>query len=209
MCTVPNVSYATSYRTATTLSTDVFPLSLNAPDPSSPNELVTTHYKFKKWVTDVHRKFQTRYANVFLCVLHPDPFNHPVVRGMYLELCNLGRRTGPMVLLKRSTDTISLWPSLLKLFVKQCTINVIYPKLKIMYIKQDKVLEKRRTKESVALVEEVVKFPVHRCGFCLRAILTGEVILQRSLLLLLTRTQWMIPLSRIHDAVVDTVITMT
>jgi hypothetical protein len=37
---------------------------------------------------DVHRKFQTRYANILHCVLHPDPLNDPVVRGLYLGVQN-------------------------------------------------------------------------------------------------------------------------
>jgi hypothetical protein len=84
MCEVANVNYLTSYRTATTLSAGLLPLSPNTPDPSLPDELVPVHYSFQKWVHAVHRKYQTRYANIFLCVLHPDPLNDPVVRGLYL-----------------------------------------------------------------------------------------------------------------------------
>ncbi len=84
MCEAAGVSYATSYRSAKTLSASLIPQGVNMPDPSSPDELIPTHYSFQKWVNAVHRKFQTRYANIFLCVLHPDPFNDSVVRGLYL-----------------------------------------------------------------------------------------------------------------------------
>jgi hypothetical protein len=61
ICEVANVNYATSYRTATTLSAGFLPLSPNTPDPSSPEELIPMHYSFQKWVHAVHRKFFNQF----------------------------------------------------------------------------------------------------------------------------------------------------
>ncbi len=60
--------------------------SSSLPQPSLDSEYVLTKCIFRIYVENVLKKFQTRFLNVLMCILRPDPLNDPDIQRFYKQL---------------------------------------------------------------------------------------------------------------------------
>ncbi len=103
MCNIGSIDYKLNYRDHNHFATALQTTS-SLPNPLADSENVSTKHIFKKWVEDVLAKFQTRYPNVLLCILRPNPLNDPDVRRFYSELMPLKSKSN----LSGSTTEVKL-----------------------------------------------------------------------------------------------------
>jgi hypothetical protein len=85
ICNTGGINYRVNYRSATYFATTLMPSS-SLPQPSLDSEYVPTKYIFRPYVEDILKKFQTRFPNVLMCILRPDPLNDPDIRRFYKQI---------------------------------------------------------------------------------------------------------------------------
>jgi hypothetical protein len=86
MCSLSTLDYYSTYRSVLSIVGNLNHQQTGLPDASAPSELVRTEHIFKHWVHAIARKFSTRFPQIFLSLLNPDPFNDPTVRAYFMHL---------------------------------------------------------------------------------------------------------------------------
>ncbi len=86
MCSLSTLDYYSTYRSVLSIVGNLNHQQTGLPDASAPSETVRTEHIFKHWVHAIARKFSTRFPQIFLSLLNPDPFNDPTVRAYFMQL---------------------------------------------------------------------------------------------------------------------------